>query len=363
MREVQEKVLDSGLWEERVLIEEMEGAKQRLLGACEERKCGIAEVAGETDAGRKVYAQVMRLGARKAERCMVLCSGASGESGIVVAHLYGELLTRLGALPEDFSLLVINAVNPEGRPWPPHFLPQKETAKRWQNPLLQDTDERMARDKVVRDHVMKIEEGNKQHDLFRGRVRPAYGAAWEERVLKEIYHQFLVQAHLVVSVDIRPSFQPFGKMDLWSCCEPGGSGHTKLKTWFRRLQRESLYDFYTSYGKHASVGPGIFVEEDRHMGLRVECGTYTPSDVLGGGTLGGGVWGGMMDAGRGSRGMSSEGMSRVKESKKGVLPMLFSRDHPHWKMLQRDIQGVFDVLMKGMSPYEKEEGALVEVQE
>lgn len=322
-----------GLHEDRLINAELEGAHARLIDICEERQCGRASVEGQSDSGRKLQALVLRLGERKADRCMVLCSGASREGGILVAHLYADILGNLTRLPDDFSLLIVSAVNPEGRPWPPHFLPQKEGYKRWQNPILQNVDDRFARDQQNFQY-----DNRKQRDLFTGRVRSAHGAAWEERVLKEIYNQFLVQAKTVISVDIRPSFRVMGKLDIWSSCNPEGENHAKLKSWFRRLQRESLYDFYASYGKHATVGPGVFVEEERLLSLRVECGTYTPSDILGGGIMGAGVI---------ERVMPKEQESSRKKATN--LRNLFDREHIYWKNMQREVQGIITVLLDSVN--------------
>ena len=312
-----------------VVTREYEKAQKRLLEICDQKKYGVAFVAGESDSGKKLKAQVMRIGERKARTCMVLCSGVSGVGGIFVSHLYSDLLGSLQELPADFSLLVVNAVNPEGAVWPPHFLPQNVIQKRWQNPILQDVEARVARDNIPYEQ--------KQKDLFSGRVRPVGGAAWEERVLKEIYHQFLIQADRVVSLDIRPSFQTFGKIDLWSCCDPNDKQHGFLRKWFRRLQPESLYDFYANYGKHASVGPAVFVDKEHLISMRVECGTYTPADVLGSGNLGGGLFGGLLQA-ETATGRSLDSMQN--ESK------LYTKDHPYWQILKKEVQGIWDVLVE-----------------
>lgn len=86
------------------------------LGLCQDTRS--FPIAGQTPQGTALATDCAWLGARDADRVLVIISGTHGVEGLAGSAVLTDLLARLpGTLPDTLAILCIHALNPWGYAW------------------------------------------------------------------------------------------------------------------------------------------------------------------------------------------------------------------------------------------------------
>jgi hypothetical protein len=238
--------------------------------------------------GQALTVDVVSLGAKHPDRCLVVLSGVHGVEGFATSAMQVELLSRLAIAdptwPAGAALLLVHAVNPWGMAW---WRRQNESNvdlnRNWRRddvtPLhndaydemhahaCPDTDELPAIDSMLAEAQRWVHDRGVawvRDGITRGQYRHADGLHFggdrtEEstRLIEQVVPARLAGVERVLTVDLHTGHGPYGELTALSDRPPGSAQDAMLRAIFDRVESTSENPAATTGLKSGQIANGL----------------------------------------------------------------------------------------------------------
>lgn len=252
-------------------------ARRRFLAACDRVGLPVESFPATNRSCKGLYADVAHAGSPDAPTVLVLCSSASGTSGLAAAGIScGVIASRLHAeLPRTVGLVIVQAVNPEGPVWSP-LTPEErgrvEDEPSWTDSLLSAAEARF--------NAYKRTAAFDRDRLAAHTLLSATDPAWAPSTRVRIADNHLRKGKRFLFVDVRTGPGDFAEMELFSPDARNGRGSERLTGWIGRRTVQPVTAAHEGPVSPLAGGLPSTVFDRSQETLVVEFGTYMMPSLL-----------------------------------------------------------------------------------